>query len=335
MSDRIQTKILYIERNRRKGFSIHKVFLPLIRQNNDISSVIEVPCHKAGLFSIFKNVIWTFSRRNKKGINHITGDVHYLTMALPGCKTILTVHDLVTLRIPGNKLKRWLLRTLWFKIPLKQADHITCISNTTRNELIKEFNLPAEKVTTVYNPVDTIFNPTPKEFNSSKPRILHIGTGWNKNLNRVIEALKDIECKLVIVGELDDRQKSALYNSNIDYEQMSNLSDEELLHEYEKCDIVSFPSIYEGFGMPIIEGQAVGRIVLTSAIEPMTEISADSTVLVNPESVNSIRDGFIKIMNNEDYRKEMINRGFKNVVRFSADKIAVQYDAIYNKIINT
>lgn len=333
MSDRTQNKLLYIERNRRKGFSIHKVFLPLMRINSNVSSTIEVPSHKAGLLSVCNNIIWTFFRRNKKGINHITGDVHYLTMALLGCKSILTIHDLVTLRIPGNKFKRLLLRKLWFDIPLKQADHITCISNTTRNELIKEFNIAAEKVTTVYNPVDTMFAPIPKEFNVDKPRILHVGTGWNKNLDRVVDALKNIECTLVIIGVLDDRQKSMLHDSNVEYEQMSNLSDNELLQEYEKCDIVSFPSIYEGFGMPIIEGQAVGRIVLTSSIEPMTEIAEESAVLVNPQSVDSIHEGFIRIIKDENYRNKMISKGFKNVERFSASRIAVQYDAIYSKVL--
>ncbi len=335
MSDRVQTKILYIERNRKKGFSIHKVFQPLMMINNDNSSAIEVPSHRAGLPSVCKNIIWTYFRRNKNGVNHITGDTHYLTMALPGCKTILTVHDLVTLRIPGNKLKKWLLRTLWFTIPLRQADHITCISNTTRNELLKEFDIPADKVTTVYNPVDTIFKPIPKEFDCNKPRILHIGTGWNKNLDRVVDALRNIKCTLVIIGELDDKQKAKLRDSNVEYKQKSNISDEELLHEYVKCDIVSFPSIYEGFGMPIIEGQAVGRIVLTSVIEPMTEIAADSAVLVNPESCDSIREGFTRIIEDENFRNEMIGRGFKNVARFSVDRIASQYDAIYGKIMKS
>lgn len=87
--------------------------------------------------------------------------------------------------------------------------------------------------------------------------------------------------------------------------------------------------------MPIIEGQAVGRIVLTSVIEPMTEIAADSAVLVNPESCDSIREGFTRIIEDENFRNEMIGRGFKNVARFSVDRIASQYDAIYGKIMKS
>lgn len=333
MSDKTQTNILYIERNRKKGFSIHKVFQPLMFINAQNSASIEVPSPLADLFSLTKNILWTFRHRNKKGINHITGDVHYLTMALPGCKTVLTVHDLVALKISGNPLKKWLLRTLWFTIPLRQANHITCISNTTREALLHHFHISPSKVTTVYNPVDTMFRRLPKQFNVSEPRILHIGTGWNKNLLRVIDALKNIKCKLVIVGELNSEQQTALKLSGLNYEQRANITDEQLLHEYDICDIVSFPSIYEGFGMPIIEGQTVGRVILTSDLAPMTEISNGSSVLVDPECIESIRNGFMRIIKDADYRNMMIDKGYANAARFTVEKIAKQYDAIYHKVI--
>ena len=78
---------------------------------------------------------------------------------------------------------------------------------------------------------------------------------------------------------------------SIRYVYKCDLSNQEILDEYMNCDIVSFPSLYEGFGMPIIEGQAVGRVVFTSDLEPMKEIAGDAALLVDPYSIESIRNG--------------------------------------------
>ena len=328
--------ITYFFRNKKAGYSMHRVFIPIVHAmwnkcGRNVSKS-EVPSHRADPISIMRNILWVYRHRNKCGINHVTGDAHYLILGLTGCKTVLTIHDLVTLRIPGNKIKRWILRKLWLEMPLKKADVITCISEKTRQELLKEFDISPENITVIHNPVDSKYRFLAKPFNTDSPRILHIGTGWNKNLERVIQALHGIPCVLVIIGKLTEDNLNLLEKLQINYENKVGISDEQMLQEYIDCDIVSFPSIFEGFGMPIIEGQAIGRPVVTSDREPMTEVAGDGAVLVNPEAVDSIRQGFIKIITDETFRDDIVKRGLLNVKHYSVDEITRQYCEVYSTL---
>ena len=111
-------------------------------------------------------------------------------------------------------------------------------------------------------------------------------------------------------------------DNNIEYSTCYNISDEELLEEYRNCDIVNFPSLYEGFGMPIIEGQATGRVVVTSNLSPMKDVAGGASILVNPRDVLSIRKGYIEAINNGD---KYVEKGLENVKRFSVSSITIQY----------
>lgn len=86
--------------------------------------------------------------------------------------------------------------------------------------------------------------------------------------------------------------------------------------------------------MPIIEGQATGRVVLTSDIAPMNEIAGEAAWFVNPYDVESIRNGFIKLINDAELRKELISKGKENVKRFAVEKIAADYLNLYREVFN-
>lgn len=329
--------ITYFFRNKNAGFSMHRVFIPVVHAmwNKYGSSrvyKIEAPSHRAAPASILRNMLWAYRHRNKHGINHVTGDAHYLILGLIGCRTVLTIHDLVTLKISGNKIKRWILRKLWFEMPLKKADVVTCISDKTRQELLKEFDISPENITVIHNPVDSKYRFLAKPFNTDSPRILHIGTGWNKNLERVILALQGTPCVLVIIGKLTEDNLNLLDKHQINYENKIGISDEQMLQEYYNCDMVSFPSLFEGFGMPIIEGQAIGRPVVTSRLEPMMEIAGDGASFVDPYDVGSIRQGFLEIISNKFYREDIVDKGLKNVEQYGVKKITEQYCEVYSTL---
>ena len=114
---------------------------------------------------------------------------------------------------------------------------------------------------------------------------------------------------------------------------MADLTDAEIIQEYNKADIISFCSEYEGFGMPIIEANATGRAVITSNLPPMTEIGGKAAYYVNPFNVDNIRQNIIKIINDDKTRNEHIVLGLENTKRFSLSNIVAQYKELYNSIV--
>lgn len=98
---------------------------------------------------------------------------------------------------------------------------------------------------------------------------------------------------------------------------------------YQTSEFIVYPSLTEGFGMPILEAQATGRVVITSNIFSMPEVGGDAACYVDPFDINSIRSGIIKVINDENFRNDLIVRGLNNVKRFEPDKIASMYGNLY------
>ena len=258
-------------------------------------------------WDVIKNNLFVFNHRKQHTIHHVTGHIHDVLMALIGVKTVLTIHDLVFLDNVKNPIKRFYKWLFWLYIPIKIADKVVCISTQTKHNILSK--ITTDKLVVIHNPVDPAFNFSEKPFNQEMPIILHIGTGWNKNLEKTIQALAGINCHLRIIGKLSSTQFKLLNDFNINFSNQCNLSDSEIKQEYTNCDIVNFPSKYEGFGMPIIEGQCTGRIVVTSNIEPIIEVANGAAVFISPEDVNSITTAYTKIIADEAYRIDIINRG--------------------------
>ena len=122
-----------------------------------------------------------------------------------------------------------------------------------------------------------------------------------------------------------------LNENNIDYANFTYLSDEEVFEQYKECDMLSFVSTYEGFGMPIVEANTVGRPVITSNLLSMPEVAGDAALIVNPYNIDEIRNGILKIINDDIYRNNLIHNGYENVKRFNLNDIAEQYSNIIFK----
>ena len=122
-------------------------------------------------------------------IHHIVGDVHYLAFGLPPKKTVLTIHDCSILnRLTGWKLK--FMRYFWYIGPMRRVANITTISDAIKVELQRKFGRLADKITVIPNCLRSEFKYTPKPFCLQRPVVLQVGTGWNKNLERVLQALQ-------------------------------------------------------------------------------------------------------------------------------------------------
>lgn len=310
--------------------SIEGVFKTIIKEisNNYNISIVNNKYSGGSPSVIYKNC--KNFKKNKKKIFHITGDTHYIAF-VTGSKTILTIHDVGSAN-NGIFIKKIYIKLLWFWLPALFVKYITVISNFTKSELEKVIPFASHKIKVIPNPVSDSFKPKLSIFNKKCPIILLVGTKKNKNIERVFYATSKINCKLIIIGYMSDAQIDLLDELKINYVNRVNLSNINLVRTYEECDLLCFPSTYEGFGMPIIEAQAIGRAVLTSNLGAMIETAQTSACLVNPFSVESIRKGLLKIINDSTYRENLIKMGFINVQRFQTDCITKQYLNIYNKL---
>lgn len=326
-------KILYIYRHPDMGFSIGKVFRPIeaeMKKHAEVDSIY-LPVPNYSLQGLWRNIRYAREccQKKKYDIIHITGAEHYLIPFLNRQKIVVTVHDLGF--FTNNRLTcKNIFKYFLFIKTLAIASHVTFISEKSKNEAIQLVKLQKNKYSVVLNPIGTEFIAHPKIINKSYPTILHIGTISHKNIETTAIALKDFPCKLRIIGELSEWQKFTLNLYNINYECVSNLTDEDILKEYINCDIVNFPSLYEGFGMPIIEAQSIGRLVLTSNFSPMKEVAADAAVLVNPTYPDNIQKGYKTLLENQEM---YIEKGFKNIKRFALQKISKDFFEIYKKMI--
>lgn len=324
-------KILYIYRHPAMGYSIQRVFKPIERalaEQHDVHSM-SLPCSNYHPASLIKNIWFATKKVNGGGydIVHITGTEHYLLPFLRKQRTVMTVHDIGSIATKGG-LRGCLKRMIWLG-SLNYATQLTFVSRKSEQETSERIKLkPPSNV--IHNAVDPSYVYTPQPFNADCPRILHIGTKPNKNLSNVILALQGLRCTLRIIGKLSSDEESMLKRASISYTTVSNISDEQVLCEYRQADIVSFPSLYEGFGMPILEGQATGRVVLTSNLSPMKEVAGQGAILVDPASPESIREGFVQAIR---HHQVCINAGLENVGHFAVENIARQYAQLYSKML--
>ncbi|MHB8256744.1 MAG: glycosyltransferase family 4 protein [Acidiferrobacterales bacterium] len=269
--------------------------------------------------------------RERGDINHVTGDVHYIALALPGRRTALTIHDCVMMRHP-NPVARRILKWLWLDWPVRHCRYVTTVSNATREEVIRYTGCPPDKVVVIPTLIARHFDAATRPFNEDCPTILHVGLAHNKNFGRHVAAIAGLDCRLHVIGKLEPQHLELLAQHHIQYTSEFNLSMEDMHHAYRNCDMILFASTFEGFGMPIVEAQSVGRPVVTANISSMPEVAGDGACLVDPFSIDDIRKGVLRIIRERGYRETLVKRGFQNIRRFDPHVVAQQYEELYRRI---
>jgi len=325
-------KVVFIYRKyRTEAYSIEELFHTVAKELGKQVKVIEYEV--GGRHRILLDV-WQLRKMNAD-IYHVTGDINYLVNLLSSKKTVLTVHDIGHYLFGLKGIKRWLYKWLWLVFPIRQAGAVTSISTETCENIVKHLGITGSRVKVIENCHSAIFKPVEKLFAVNCPVILQVGTKPYKNVPRLVEALKGLRCRLVLIGSLDEEIKQKLAECGIDYENYVGLTHEELYKQYVECDIVSFTSIGEGFGVPIIEAQASGRPLITSDVSPMREAAGEGACLVDPLDVSQIREGVRRIIADSDYRDQLVELGLRNVVRYSPATISDQYLNLYKRVIHS
>jgi glycosyltransferase involved in cell wall biosynthesis len=328
-------KIIHHERKRLEShFSIERLFAAIRRHMPTDCEVTSCPAPEAsaGILPRWRNV--RHAAKQQADVHHIVGDSHYLAFGLPPEKTVLTIHDCAALnRLKG--VRRAMLRYFWFTGPMRRAAVVTAISEASKEELRQWVGALADKVTVVPDCVFDDFQYAPKRFNEKAPVVLQVGTKENKNFERVAEAIATTECHLHVVGDLEPEQRALCSRLGIPYCALGVVSDEALMQAFRRCDMVVFASLYEGFGLPVLEAQATGRPVITSNVSSLPEAAGEGALLVDPYSVEEIRAAIVRLTQDAGLRASLVEKGLKNVERFRPEAIAAGYAEIYRKVAAT
>ncbi len=327
-----QIKVILANRCLGRFWSLEELFSNIIRAFPEWvnSTVAAAPCARANLGSLVANLLWLRSL-NDCDLIHQTGDIHYAILGVWRRPVVLTVPDLRFLE-EARGLKRFLFWWLWLYLPCLRANQVTVISEFTKARLLALCRVKPAKVRVIPCCVAPEFIAMPKSWPSGKPRLLQVGTTDNKNLTRLVEACAGLPIQLAILGKLTAAQRESLDRYRVDYEEFCNLPKDQVVALYAASDLVVFVSSYEGFGIPILEAQAVGRPVLTSDLSPMREVAGGGALLVDPFNHEAIRLGILRLLGDAGLREKLVAEGFRNVCQYSASAVALQYAAVYREV---
>lgn len=264
-------------------------------------------------------------------------------------KKVVTIHDLIFLRFPqyysffDRKIHFWK-----FKNAAEQADLIIAISEQTKRDIIQFLKVPEEKIRVVYqgchhvfkeNQTDEFLKLTREKYNLRERFILNVGTvEERKNLLNIVKAIRGTEIPLVVIGKKTkyyNKVKKYLVKNKLENQVqfLENVSMEELAAIYKLADIFVYPSIFEGFGIPVIESLFSGTPVITSNISCLPEAGGDSSLYINPQNVEDITAKILFLWNNEAERNRRAEKGFEFVQKFNDQNIATNLMNAYQSIL--
>lgn len=324
----IKKRVVFIYRSRmRNGHSIENVFRTIERgllQTN--YEVVNYFLEKPLLIAV----------KELKALNadyyHITGDIYFLAMLLPRDKTTLTLHDIGFYKNHKKTARLLLKGLLWLSFPLRYVKKFSVISELVKNDVVQYFGISTEKIFVIPNPLTLSLQKSEKPFDVNRVRILQIGTGPHKNLIGLIEAVKSKgHIHLDIIGNPNEELINLMIDYKISYAVYRNISNEEVIQLYSDVDIIYFASFSEGFGLPILEGQAAAKVVITSDMSPMKEVADGGAILVNPHNAASIRLALENVIQNQELRNTTITKGFDNLKKYDLDHIVSLYIQLFEK----
>jgi glycosyltransferase involved in cell wall biosynthesis len=248
------------------------------------------------------------------------------------CSSVVTIHDLIPLRFPGSFFQK-LYFTYYFPLVLHQAKHIICNSQTTADDLIKFFNISASKITPTllaYN--SQHFRPlTVNNNKNNKPYFLYFGRHVPyKNISGLIAAFAALpnnqNYELWIAGSADPRYtpQLKLQVQELGIENQVKFLDylkyEQLPLIINQAIAVVFPSLWEGFGLPVLEAMACGTPVITSNISALKEIAQEAALLINPYEIKEITQAMLSLIQDDQLREDLRNLGLARANQFSWQK---------------
>jgi mannosyltransferase B len=278
---------------------------------------------------------------------------HFFNFTIPKNikgKVINTIYDTVFISAPETMGDRKELEE--YKYGAQKSDLIITISESAKNDIIKNLGVTEDKIEIVYPGIDLEnysqkyekeeLERIRKKYNLPSEYILYLGTiEPRKNIERIIKAFikykekVDDDLKFVIVGKKGWKYENIMKlieSMGTDIIITGYIDEEDKIPIYKLAQFFTFPSLYEGFGMPVLEAMAAGVPVVTSNVSSLPEVAGDAAILVDPLNEDEIFEAYKKIRNDSNYREEMILKGYEQAKRYQWKYSAKKLEEIYDKI---
>jgi glycosyltransferase involved in cell wall biosynthesis len=283
---------------------------------------------------------------------------HYVLPPLVSCRSVVTIHDCIHLMfpqyLPGRLAHRYAQTSI--SLASRRATRVLTVSESSKRDILKFVDIPANKIDVIYNAYDERFAVEPREEDVVRVReryqlhdefVLYAGNVKpHKNLERLIEAFQLVRgrgldhLKLVLIG--DDISKYASLRRAVHRHQLHKyvrflgyLPEETLAVMYRLAGVFVFPSLYEGFGLPPLEAMASGTPVVTSNVSSLPEVAGDAAALVDPYDPRSIADGIYRVLTDDRLRRELRTKGLARARQFSWEASVRRVREIYGEVAET
>jgi len=278
---------------------------------------------------------------------------HFFNFTIPKNikgKVINTIYDTVFISAPETMGDRKELEE--YKYGAQKSDLIITISESAKNDIIKNLGVTEDKIEIVHPGIDLEnysqkyekeeLERIRKKYNLPSEYILYLGTiEPRKNIERIIKAFikykekVDDDLKFVIVGKKGWKYENIMKlieSMGTDIIITGYIDEEDKIPIYKLAQFFTFPSLYEGFGMPVLEAMAAGVPVVTSNVSSLPEVAGDAAILVNPLNEDEIFEAYKKIRNDSNYREEMILKGYEQAKKYQWKKSVEVLEKVYEKM---
>jgi len=290
---------------------------------------------------------------------HRKADLLHVTYVAPpilGKPFVVTVHDVSFERFPEFFGLRDLavLKSL-VPMTVRRAHRVIAVSHFTKQEIIDVYRIPESKVVVIHEAADATLGPYPQASEIDRVRakygihgeyILYVGNiQKRKNIARLlrafsaVQARSDLPLQLVVAGQetgraehLGEIERNLCRQGQVRF--LGFVPQEDMAPLYSGALVFAYPSLYEGFGLPVVEAMACGTPVLTSNSSALAEVAGDSAMLVDPLSVEDIARGLLTIVTDADLRHRLSNAGRENVCRFSWETSARKTLEVYEQVMS-
>lgn len=298
--------------------------------------------------------------RLRKAIAHQEFDIYHETTYFPclvdqRLKTVITIHDLSLLKYPEyHPDERVAYVNKYLHKRLSEANHILAVSDFTRREIIKELAIPEKKISVVHEAANAVFYRRSAEeveklllrYGLPRHYMLYVGTMEpRKNLLQVVRAMSLFpdnlrkHLPLVCVGWRGWKNEELMVEIKrlgvaADFFFLGRVADNNLAKLYSGARVFLYPSLYEGFGLPILEAMACGCPVICSNQASLPEVAGDAAVFVAPEDHELLAYKIENTIENEDFRQYLVESGYQRAAKFSWEKTAGKTIEVFRQLIN-